>query len=166
MKKHLKEFVYGATDGTVTTFAIIAGTIGANLSPVVVLLLGVSNVLADGFSMAASNYLSTRSESDMLGEEKKYREPLKAAFVTFVSFVVIGSIPILPFILARMIPALVPHQFLIASCATALAFIIIGAVRGIVAKQGVIIGAVETLLIGGVAASIAYGVGSLLDTIV
>lgn len=61
-KSVLRDFVYGAIDGAVTTFAIVAGVAGANLEGRTVLILGFANVLADGFSMAASNYLATKSE--------------------------------------------------------------------------------------------------------
>jgi len=59
----LRDLVYGSIDGTVTTFAIISGVAGAGLSQNVIVTLGLANVLADGFSMAASNYLGTRSEA-------------------------------------------------------------------------------------------------------
>jgi len=61
---YLRDFVYGGIDGAVTTFAVVAGTIGASLSPRVVLILGAANLIADGFSMAASNFLGTRAERD------------------------------------------------------------------------------------------------------
>ncbi|NOT46827.1 MAG: hypothetical protein HOP17_03630 [Acidobacteria bacterium] len=61
---YLRDFVYGGIDGSVTTFAVVAGTIGASLSPQIVLILGVANLIADGFSMAASNFLGTRAERD------------------------------------------------------------------------------------------------------
>lgn len=60
----LKDAVYGAIDGAVTTFAIVAGVAGAGLSPFVVVALGIANVLADGFSMAAANYSGTKAELD------------------------------------------------------------------------------------------------------
>lgn len=63
-KTYIKDFVYGAIDGTVTTFAIVAGVIGAQLSNQTILILGAANILADGFSMAASNYLGTKTEID------------------------------------------------------------------------------------------------------
>ena len=63
-QNYLRDFVYGGVDGAVTTFAIVAGTIGASLSPRIVLILGAANLVADGFSMAASNFLGTRAESD------------------------------------------------------------------------------------------------------
>ncbi|MDG4647394.1 VIT1/CCC1 transporter family protein [Roseibacterium sp. SDUM158017] len=61
---YLRDTVYGAIDGAVTTFAIVAGVAGAGLSPFVVLALGIANVLADGLSMAASNYSGTKAERD------------------------------------------------------------------------------------------------------
>jgi VIT1/CCC1 family predicted Fe2+/Mn2+ transporter len=59
---HMRDVVYGAIDGTVTTFAVAAGATGASLDGGVVLVLGLANLLADGFSMAVSNYLGTQSE--------------------------------------------------------------------------------------------------------
>lgn len=61
---YLRDWVYGGIDGTVTTFAIMAGVVGADLSATVVIILGVANLLADGFSMAAGNYTGTKSERD------------------------------------------------------------------------------------------------------
>ncbi|MEP1200270.1 VIT1/CCC1 transporter family protein [Tateyamaria sp.] len=58
----LRDAIYGAIDGAVTTFAIVAGVSGAGLSPFVIVALGVANVLADGFSMAAANYSGTKAE--------------------------------------------------------------------------------------------------------
>ena len=59
---YVRDLVYGAIDGTVTTFAIVAAVVGAGLSPTVIIILGVANLLADGFSMAVSNFLGTRAE--------------------------------------------------------------------------------------------------------
>lgn len=61
---YIKEWVYGGIDGVVTTFAIVAGVVGAQLSPGIILILGLANLLGDGFSMAAGCYSSTRTESD------------------------------------------------------------------------------------------------------
>ncbi len=60
----LRDIVYGGIDGSVTTFAIVAGVAGAGLSPFVIVALGLANVLADGFSMAAGNYSGTKAELD------------------------------------------------------------------------------------------------------
>jgi len=59
---YLHDFIYGAIDGAVTTFAVVAGVQGANLNESVVIILGVANLIADGFSMAISNFLGSRAE--------------------------------------------------------------------------------------------------------
>lgn len=59
---YLRDFVYGAIDGTVTTFAVVAGARGASLGNAVVVIMGLANLVADGLSMAVSNYLGTRAE--------------------------------------------------------------------------------------------------------
>ena len=61
---YLRDWVYGGIDGAVTTFAIVAGVEGAALSPGIVIILGLANLLADGFSMAAGNYVATKAEID------------------------------------------------------------------------------------------------------
>ncbi|MEL6959990.1 MAG: VIT1/CCC1 transporter family protein [Pseudomonadota bacterium] len=60
----LRDAIYGGIDGTVTTFAIVAGVAGAGLSPFVIVILGLANVVADGFSMAAANYSGIKAEQD------------------------------------------------------------------------------------------------------
>ena len=73
---YLPDAVYGAVDGTVTTFAVVAGALGANLSARVVLILGVANLVADGFSMAAGNFASTRAAREqvarLVAQEEKH----------------------------------------------------------------------------------------------
>lgn len=61
---YIRDWVYGGIDGTVTTFAVVAGVIGADLSIRVILILGIANLLADGYSMAAGNYSATKTEID------------------------------------------------------------------------------------------------------
>jgi VIT1/CCC1 family predicted Fe2+/Mn2+ transporter len=61
---YVRDFIYGGIDGAVTTFAVVSGVSGAELSPAIVLILGFANLAADGFSMAASNFLGTRAEED------------------------------------------------------------------------------------------------------
>ncbi|HEX8734391.1 MAG TPA: VIT1/CCC1 transporter family protein [Pyrinomonadaceae bacterium] len=61
---YIRDWIYGGIDGAVTTFAVVSGVAGAELSPVIVLILGFANLVADGFSMAASNFLGTRAEQE------------------------------------------------------------------------------------------------------
>lgn len=60
----LRDAIYGAIDGTVTTFAIVAGVAGAGFSPLIIVVLGLANVLADGYSMAAANYSGAKADQD------------------------------------------------------------------------------------------------------
>ena len=61
---YLRDWIYGGIDGSVTTLAVVTGIAGAQLSNWIILALGFANLFADGFSMAASNYLGTRAEHD------------------------------------------------------------------------------------------------------
>jgi vacuolar iron transporter family protein len=73
---YLRDWIYGGIDGTVTTFAVVAGVAGADLSTMVLLVLGLANLLADGFAMAAGNYIGTKAERDdyerVLGIERRH----------------------------------------------------------------------------------------------
>jgi VIT1/CCC1 family predicted Fe2+/Mn2+ transporter len=71
---YLRDFVYGAIDGTVTTFAVVSGVAGAGLSPGVVLILGAANLAGDGFSMAAGNFLATRAERQQRDRSRRAEE--------------------------------------------------------------------------------------------
>jgi VIT1/CCC1 family predicted Fe2+/Mn2+ transporter len=62
---YLRDFVYGGIDGAVTTFAVVSGVAGAGLAPGIIIVLGVANLIADGFSMAISNFLGTRAENQL-----------------------------------------------------------------------------------------------------
>ncbi len=165
-RRYLPEFVYGGIDGSVTTFAVVAGAIGASLSSSIILILGFANLIADGFSMAISNYLSTKSQQDLHRHDaetkffrKEAKHPLKTAIATFISFVVIGFIPLISFVCAAFIPALASFQFIASFILTGVALLIVGAVKGKVVKKHPFYASIETLLIGGIAALLAYGVG-------
>lgn len=74
MKWSIQDFVYGATDGAVTTFAVVAGVVGAALSPSIILILGFANLLADGCSMAIGNYLGSKSQKEYMEKERRREE--------------------------------------------------------------------------------------------
>ncbi len=71
---YLRDFIYGAVDGAVTTFAVVAGVVGADLDTGIVIILGVANLLADGFSMAISNFLGTRAEQQQFALARRTEE--------------------------------------------------------------------------------------------
>jgi len=72
--KYVKDVVYGANDGIITTFAVVAGVMGSGLSEITIILLGIANLLADGFSMAMSNYLGSKSEAEFYEKERIIEE--------------------------------------------------------------------------------------------
>jgi len=169
IRKYLSEFVYGGIDGSITTFAVVAGAIGAALSPAIVLILGFANLLADGFSMATSNYLAVKSEKELHFRHKDYKlysksgkHPLKSAAATFTSFVVIGFIPLLSFVLATFSDYFEANKVEYSILFTALAFILVGSVKGEIVKKHPVRSAIETLLIGSLAALLAFLVGYFL----
>lgn len=164
--KYLPEFVYGSIDGTVTTFAIIAGVAGAGLDSKIILILGFSNVLADGFSMASSNFLSEESHMEQNRHSVPHgHSPWKTAVATFISFVTIGSIPLISYVVSYFSPELIGNEFRTASILTLITFFIIGIVRGEVSQKSRIKTALQTCIIGIGAASVAYAVGSLLKNV-
>ena len=67
-------FLVGAIDGIVTTFAIVSGVAGAGLSSGIVIVLGIANLLGDGFSMGVSDYLGTRAEDQQRQQARSLEE--------------------------------------------------------------------------------------------
>lgn len=177
-KAWIREFVYGAIDGTVTTFAVVAGSAGASLGAPIVLVLGVANLLADGFAMGCGNYLSTRAEhhagQDHTGginertRAANHRVEIlarKEAATTFGAFVIVGVIPLLPFVFAAATGAKI-DAFLFSAIGTFIAFAFIGVVKGRVTGRAQWKTITETVVIGGAAAIVSYFVGWLLRGLV
>lgn len=217
----LADAVLGAVDGIITTFAVVAGSAGGGFSTPVVIVLGLANLIADGFSMAVSNYLSTRSRQEEVDEAKQdeswqidryplgeYREvreifarkgfhgptldrivevitrnrdvwidtmleeelnlhkapanPWHAAVITFIAFIVFGAIPLIPFVLP-----VAPHRhlFLASTGLSAVAFAVLGFWKGWTLHRPPIRSGLQTLLIGSVAAVLAYGVGVVFNAL-
>ena len=77
---YLRDFLFGAIDGTVTTFAVVSGVAGAGLATEVIVILGSANLLADGFSMAASNYLGSRAEEQLRDKMRRMEEDHIASY--------------------------------------------------------------------------------------
>lgn len=214
----LGDTVLGAVDGIITTFAVVAGTAGGGLPVEVITVLGVANLIADGFSMAVSNFLSTRSRHQEVqraredehwqieqhpdGERKEIREifarkgfrgpvldhivhvitrnretwvdtmlleeldlqkttssPWRAAVATFAAFSLFGFIPLIPY----FVPLVeLPDLFMTSCVLSSAAFMLLGAWKGYVLERSLIRDGIQTLLIGGIAAVLAYSIGALL----
>lgn len=74
MKWYFDDFIYGSIDGAVTTFAIVAGVMGASLPAGIILILGFANLFADGFSMAVSNYQASKARNEFVQMKKRQEE--------------------------------------------------------------------------------------------
>ena len=157
-RHYLGDVIYGANDGIVTTFTVVSGVAGATLSTSVVLILGFVNLLADGFSMGASNFLAIRSSAAAEGNDRGRREPLLHALATFAAFVVAGGIPLMSYLL----PFARAHAFPASVVTTALALFTIGASRSLVSRKGPLHSGLEMLLVGSAAGLVAYGAGKIL----
>ena len=212
---YLRDWIYGGIDGAVTTFAVVGGVAGASLSPWIILALGFANLFADGFSMAASNFLGTRAEHDdwrrleaieyrhidlapegereevrqifqlkgfagedlerivalvtanrerwvrtMLTEEYglpwEVRSPWIAAISTFTAFLTCGLVPLLPYLLK------VPHAFEVSMVITGITFMAIGSAKSKWSTVSWWRSGLATLLVGTIAAALAYVAGMLL----
>lgn len=222
--QYLGEMVYGGLDGIITTFAVVSGVAGAELGTSIILILGLANLLADGFSMATGAYLSNKSEHeyyrkewereswevehfpdgeraelqevyrqrgyaedearqlvdiqsrepkrwvkammlDELGMMEDESNPLINGLVTFGSFVAAGAVPLLIYLLGLAFP--IPSQvaFPVAIVLSGLALFGLGAAKVMVTKLNPIRSGLEMLIVGGLAAGVAYVVGALLKGI-
>lgn len=217
----LRDFIFGAIDGTVTTFAVVSGVSGAGLAAGIVIILGAANLVADGFSMGISNFLGTRAETQQRqrirreerrqireipeGEREEVRQifaekgfsggdlervvevitedhdrwletmlreehgfpaqdasPWRAGLATYIGFMLAGLVPLLPYILQAVVPAVTVQPFEWSIVMAGLTFFAIGAAKARFVDQRWHLGGLEILFIGGVAAGLAYIIGALL----
>lgn len=167
---YLGEFVYGGIDGAVTTFAVVAGATGARFDTKVLLVLGFANLIADGFSMGVGSYLSSKSEIELMRKRNESTDdeasPLINGVTTYVSFILVGLIPLLIYAFDTIFDLGLTNLFVWSSVLTALAFIGIGVLKSRVAHAPIVRGISETLILGVIAASFAYILGDLLERII
>ena len=161
----LKAAVFGANDGIVTTFAVVAGVAGAHLSAQVVLIMGIANMVADGLAMGLGDYLGERSERQMRNSTHRVgRGVWHTGLVTFIAFLLAGSLPLLPYF-ARSIgmPIAMSWQFPLSIFTTGVTLFVVGALRSIFTKNSLLRGGLEMLGIGAIAATAAYLLGGLVE---
>ena len=164
-RHYIKDLVYGANDGIITTFAVVAGVAGGALSQSAVLIVGAANLAADGLSMAVGNFLSIRAHesaraADNLPEEESH--PVRHACATFIAFVVAGSVPLVPYVL----PPLREQGLAWSAVATLTALFAVGAARTSVTVDRWWAAGLEMLVLGLVVAAAAYGAGALIASVV
>ena len=152
--RYLPELVYGASDGIVTTFAIVSSIVGAGLSTATILVLGFASLFADGISMAVGNVLSERSKA---GEPPPMREAARHGAATFTGFIVAGLTPLL----AYLLPAPGIGRFGLAIVLAAAALFLIGASRAAFTRLRPLRAGAEMLLLGAAAGGVAYGAGRI-----
>lgn len=159
-RHYIRDIVYGANDGIITTFAVVAGVTGGALSPNAVLVIGTANLLADGLSMGVGNYLSIRSHEGARAAQDLPEEeasPARHGLATFLAFATAGVLPLLPYALGGATSV----QFGASVVVTFAALFVIGAMRSLVTVDRWETAGLEMLLLGAVVAGAAYGSGAL-----
>ena len=163
-KIYFGDGVLGGVDGIITTFAIICGAVGANVDFKIILIIGLSSLFADAFSMGVSNYLATKSDVRIIKHIDK--NPVLSGLITFSSFIFWGVIPLIPYIFASRFNYNYQYIFISSMIMAVLTFLSIGILRSIYDKLNSVLIVFETLILGTIAAFIAYIIGNLLDTII
>lgn len=162
--RYLADSVFSASDGIVTTFAIVAGSAGASLDNGVVLILGLANLLADGISMGAGNYLRKKSEIQYEtaegGDAKSGGSPVKHGVFTFTAFVLAGLVPLAPFVFDASNP------FVAATFLVGITLFLVGFLKSTFTKVNIFKSGLEMFSVGGFAAFVAFAVGYLLKGLV
>ena len=164
LQHYIADLIYGTNDGILTTFAIVAGVAGGELSSGTVLIVGIANLFADGLSMGVGNYLSIRAresarEAQGLPEEES--QPVRHGLATFVGFVVAGAIPLAPYLLPGL-----ENQFLHATLAAMAAQFTVGALRALVTASRWWQSGLEMVALGALVAAVAYGAGAGIAAVV
>lgn len=166
----LRAAVYGANDGIITTFAVVAGVAGAGLSSTVILVLGIANLFADGLSMGLGDYLGERSERKLQlkrGEQVNTEPIWWTGSTTFVAFAGVGAMPLVPYMLSA-IGLTVPlgWQFPLSGLATGITLFVVGASRSILTEGNWFYDGIEMLGVGAIAAVVAFGLGAGVERLV
>jgi VIT1/CCC1 family predicted Fe2+/Mn2+ transporter len=163
-RHYLRDLVYGANDGIITTFAVVAGVAGGSLSPLAVLVVGAANLAADGVAMGVGNLLAIRAHESALAAEDRPEEeafPWKHGAATLVAFVVAGAVPLVPYVA----PIAQQWRLPLSAALTMGALFSVGVARAAVTRDRWWRTGAEMLALGGLVAAAAYGAGALIAAI-
>jgi VIT1/CCC1 family predicted Fe2+/Mn2+ transporter len=157
-RHYIRDLVYGANDGIITTFAVVSGATGGSLPAAAVLIIGAANLAADGMSMGVGNLQAIRAhervrEAQGLPEEEAY--PWKHGIATLVAFIAAGAVPLLPFLIGAA------ARPVWSTGLTFLALFGIGAARATLTTEPWWRAGLETLSLGALVAGAAYGASAL-----
>jgi VIT1/CCC1 family predicted Fe2+/Mn2+ transporter len=159
-RHYIRDLVYGASDGIITTFAVVSGATGGALTYSAVLIIGAANLAADGMSMGVGNLLSIRAHeraraAQNLPEEEAY--PWKHGVATVLAFIAAGAVP--------MVPYLFPEPWggrpVWSMALTFIALFLVGVARATLTKERWWAAGLETLSLGALVAAAAYGASAL-----
>lgn len=163
-RHYLRDIVYGAIDGVITTFAVVAGVRGGELAAGVALVIGAANLTADGLSMAVGNYLSIRSNEAARragGLPEEESQPVRHALATFSAFAGAGVLPLLPY----LVPLTDTTRFRASVGLTLIGLAAAGVLRSIVTLENWRVSVAEMLGLGAIVAAVAYYVGRFIASL-
>ena len=155
---YMRDLVYGANDGIITTFAVVAGVAGGALSARAVLIVGVANLIADGLSMGVGNYLGIRSHESARaarGLPEEEASPIRHGLATFLAFVAAGSIPLMPYLDGGS------DGLLLSTALTFVALFVVGSLRSLVTIDRWWSAGLEMFGLGAIVAVAAYYSGAV-----
>lgn len=164
-RHYIRELVYGANDGIITTFAVVAGVAGGGLQLSAVLIIGAANLLADGLSMGVGSYLAIRAHESVLASQalpEQEARPFRHGAATFVAFVVAGFVPLVPY----AIPPLPLNRFASSILLTMLALFTVGALRSMISNARWWRAGLEMFALGAIVAAVAFTSGSVVASLV
>lgn len=164
-RHYIRDLVYGANDGIITTFAVVAGVAGGSLSTTAVLVVGAANLAADGVAMGVGNLLAIRAHESALAADGRPEEetyPWKHGAATLVAFVAAGTLPLVPY----MLPEPSGGRLSWSALLTMAALFAVGVARAAVTRDRWWRTGLEMLLLGGIVAVAAYAAGALVAAIV
>lgn len=153
-ESYLRDWTYGATNGAVTTFVIVAAVVGADLPPTVALVLGLVNLFANGLAAAARRYIGTKHSPDHY-----MRLPTQAALNTFGAFILCGLVPLVSYLL-------VPTRLSVCVVAAACILFVIGTVKSRSSSTARWVSGLNTVLLGLCAGALAYAVARTLSLLI
>jgi VIT1/CCC1 family predicted Fe2+/Mn2+ transporter len=157
---YIRDIVYGANDGLVTTFAVVAGVVGGGLSARTTLIIGAATLIADGLSMGVGNYLSIRSNESARAAQSLPEEesrPARHGIATLLAFVAAGAVPLAPFALG-----FADHGLAWSSALSFGMMFVVGALRSLVTVERWWAAGLEMLLLGMAVALAAFGSGHII----
>jgi len=222
---YIKSIVYGGLDGITTTFAVVAGVVGGSIAVQVIIILGFSNIFADGLSMGISDMLSDMAENDYTRAEKKRETwecdhnlegeidemvelyqakglpesdaraaigilskhkdffvdvmlvqelgllppeantaPWKNGVVTFFSFIIFGTVPLLAYAIANSSNGTV--LFTTTCFLTGFTLFVLGAIKSRFTRQKWYMSGLQVLFVGSISAASSYFIGWFIQSVV